>query len=253
MRRTGIHSTRPSSPSATPTSAPRYSLLAKAAGLTFDDRTDVEPSPLAIRLVPARVARLHELVPVAVDDKSIRFLTATPYDVDAERDVSFATGRTTVLTLACRSTVKAALQKFYPEAERTAADKSAASPDTHASQTQASASATSASSPSPENAIVTLCHDLLTRTVEAQASDLFLDPGASGSLVAQMRVAGVLETATTIAPDLAGAVINRFKVLARVGTAVRNRAQEGAFTFQVSGRRVDVRLRPSRRWPAKGS
>src|SRR5262245_41247475 len=77
-----------------------YALLARTAGLSFDDSLEVTANPLAIRLVPARVARLHEIVPVAVDDKSIRFVTATPYDVDAERDVSFATGRATVVTLA---------------------------------------------------------------------------------------------------------------------------------------------------------
>ena len=95
-------------------------LLASGEGdgtLRLTISAEVEPSPLAIRLVPERVARLHELVPVAVDDKTIRFLTATPYDVDAERDVSFATGRTPVVTLACRSTVQGALKRFYPEAD----------------------------------------------------------------------------------------------------------------------------------------
>jgi type II secretory ATPase GspE/PulE/Tfp pilus assembly ATPase PilB-like protein/ActR/RegA family two-component response regulator len=216
-----------------------YAVLAQVAGLTFDDRSEVEPSPLAIRLVPARVARLHELVPVAVDDKTIRFLTATPYDVDAERDVSFATGRATVVTLACRSAVKAAIARFYPQADRPAPEN-ATGPA--AAQAPAAPTSSPASHASPDTAIVTLCHGLLARTVEAQASDLFLDPASDGSLVAQMRVAGVLETAATITPDLAGSVVNRFKVLARVGTAVRNRPQEGAFTFQIGGRRVDVRL-----------
>jgi type IV pilus assembly protein PilB len=212
-----------------------YSMLAKTAGLAFDDCVEVVPSPLAIRLVPARVARLHELVPVAVDDKTIKFLTATPYDVDAERDVSFATGRATALTLACRSAVKAAITRFYPEVDKAAPEKPA-STDSHASQAPA------ATTSSPDNAIVTQCHDLLARAVEARASDLVLEPAMDGGLVAQMRVAGVLETVTTLAPDVAAAVINRFKVLARVGTAVRNRPQEGAFTFQIDGRRVDVRL-----------
>lgn len=217
-----------------------YSMLAKTAGLAFDDCTEVVPSPLAIRLVPARVARLHELVPVAVDDKTIRFLTATPYDVDAERDVSFATGRATVLTLACRSAVKAALTRFYPDVDKDASGKPAALPDTHASQ--APAVTTAASPASPDNANVTQCHELLARAVQARASNLLLEPVAGGGLVAQVRVAGVLETVTTIAPDIAAAVINRFKVLARVGTAVRNRPQEGAFTLQIDGRRLDVRL-----------
>jgi type II secretory ATPase GspE/PulE/Tfp pilus assembly ATPase PilB-like protein/ActR/RegA family two-component response regulator len=217
-----------------------YALLAQAAGLEFDGRADIEASPLAIRLVPARVARLHELVPVAVDDKTIRFLTATPYDVDAERDVSFATGRATVVRLACRSAVKAAIARLYTDANQAAHEKSAA-PDV-APTAPADTATSSASSSSPDSVIVTLCHGLLARSVEAQASELLLDPVAGGGLVAQMRVAGVLETATTVPPDLAAALINRFKVLARVGTAVRNRPQEGAFTFQINGRRVDVRL-----------
>jgi type II secretory ATPase GspE/PulE/Tfp pilus assembly ATPase PilB-like protein/ActR/RegA family two-component response regulator len=219
-----------------------YGVLATAAGLTFDDSADVEPSPLAIRLVPARVARLHELVPVAVDDKTIRFLTATPFDVDAERDVSFATGRTPVVTLARRSTVQAAITRFYPEVDRATPERAAAAPAPPPHGAAGVDPTPSAANPSPDAATVTLCHSLLARAVEAHASDLSLDPVAGGGLVAHIKVAGVLETAATIPPDLAAAVINRFKVLARVGTAVRNRPQEGGFTFQISGRRVDVRL-----------
>lgn len=208
-----------------------YSLLARVAGLNYDDRIDVQANPLAIRLVPARVARLHELVPIAVDDKTIRFVTATPYDVDAERDVSFATGRVPVVTLACRSTVQSALERYYPET------KTAGPP-----QSSTPALVPPGSQPPPDSTIITLCHGLLARAVEAQASDLVLDPGPGGGLVAHMRVAGVLEMPGAVPADLAAAVVNRFKVMARVGTAVRNRAQEGTFTFQINGRRVDVRL-----------
>ena len=186
------------------------------------------------------MALLHELVPVAVDDKTIRFVTATPFDVDAERDVSFATGRPPVVTLACRLTVRAALTRSDPVAN--AAKVGGAVAAAPAPAAGAAAPASSASSPSPGTVIVTLCHSLLARTVEAHASDLFLYSASGGGLLAQIRVAGVLETATTVPHDLSAAVINRFKVLARVGTAVRNRPQEGAFTFQIAGRRVDVRL-----------
>ena len=145
---------------------------------------------------PQRVARLHELVPVAVDDKTIRFLTATPYDVDAERDVSFATGRTPVVTLACRSTVQAALTRFYPDGRCV---RRVTEPQPAPAQAAATTEPVpSASSASPDTVIVTLCHSLLARTVEAHASDLFLDPASGGGLLAQMRVAGVLETATTV-------------------------------------------------------
>src|SRR6185295_18502382 len=139
----------------------------------------------------ARVARLYELVPIAVDDKTIRFVTATPYDVDAERDVSFATGRATVVTLACRSTVQSALKRFYSEAERARPEPGAAPHrENHATP---AAEATTASNGSPDAAVVSLCHSLLAQAVEAHASDLVLEPVAGGELAAHMRVAGVLE------------------------------------------------------------
>jgi type II secretory ATPase GspE/PulE/Tfp pilus assembly ATPase PilB-like protein/CheY-like chemotaxis protein len=221
-----------------------YTTLARIAGLSYDDCVEVEANPLAIKLVPARVARLHELVPVAVDDKTIRFVTATPYDVDAERDVSFATGRAPVVTLACRSTVQSALKRYYPETQA-ARNPQVSTPAPVQPETQPPVKAkteTATASASPDSAIVTLCHSLLARAVEAQASDLVLEPGTGGALVAHMRVAGVLEMPGSVPAELASAVVNRFKVMARVGTAVRNRAQEGAFTFQMNGRRVDVRL-----------
>jgi type II secretory ATPase GspE/PulE/Tfp pilus assembly ATPase PilB-like protein/ActR/RegA family two-component response regulator len=217
-----------------------YAMLAKAAGLTFDDSVEINASPLAVRLVPARVARLYGLVPVSVDDKTIRFVTATPFDVDAERDVSFATGRTPVVTLACRSTVQAALKRFYAEPERARVDQTA--PAHRESLPTPTPDVSASSSGSADAAIVSLCHRLLAQAVDAHASDLVLEPTAGGALATQMRVAGMLEMPGTIPAALAAAVVNRFKVLARVGTAVRNRPQEGAFTFQINGRRVDVRL-----------
>jgi type IV pilus assembly protein PilB len=219
-----------------------YALLARTAGLSFHESPDVDPNPLALRLVPARVARLYEIVPIAVDDKTIRFLTATPYDVDAERDVSFATGRTPVATLACRSVVQAAIARLFAEGDERS-EKPAAPPvgAAHASPPKP-APAPQTPAGSTDSGVVAVCHDLLARAVDASASDLHLEPASGGALLAQMRVAGVFETAMTIPADAASAVVNRFKVLARVGTAVRNRSQEGSFTFQVNGTRVDVRL-----------
>jgi len=216
-----------------------YALLARTAGLAFEDRVQVDANPLAIRLVPARVARLYELVPIAVDDKTITVLTATPFDVDAERDVSFATGRAPVVRLACRSTVQAALTRYYGEAARPREDHAPPAPR-HAPAPGISEPA--AGPPLPDSGIIDICHSLLARAVDAQASELLLEPVSGGALATQMRVAGMLETADMVPANIAPAVVSRFKLMASVGTAVRNRPQDGAFTFQMNGRRIDVRL-----------
>ncbi len=86
-----------------------YRTLANAAHLPFADLKTVHPSPLAQHLVPASVLRRHEVLPLAVDDKEIRYVTATPYNLEADRAVSMSTGRPTMAMLTCRSDLLKAL------------------------------------------------------------------------------------------------------------------------------------------------
>ena len=83
------------------------------------ERNIRHPRNGAPRRLPPLPARVRDAFGDAlVDDKTIRFVTATPFDVDAERDVSFATGRAPVVTLACRSTVQAALERYYADRDQ---------------------------------------------------------------------------------------------------------------------------------------
>jgi CheY-like chemotaxis protein len=86
-----------------------YRALASAAHLPFADLNTLHPSPLAQHLVPISVLRRHEVLPLAVDDKEIRYVTATPHNLEADRAVSMSTGRPTMAMLTCRSDLRKAL------------------------------------------------------------------------------------------------------------------------------------------------
>ena len=92
-----------------------YRTLANAAHLPFADLKTLHPSPLAQHLIPITVLRRHEVLPLAVDDKEIRYVTATPYNVEADRAVSMSTGRPTMAMLACRSDLLKALAADFPQ------------------------------------------------------------------------------------------------------------------------------------------
>lgn len=213
-----------------------YRVLARAAGLPFHEGSGMTPSPLALKLVPERVARRHELLPMAVDDRTVTYLTATPYDVDADRDVQFSTGRAPVATLTCPSELRAGLTRVYPnrmdvgallaEAHKTAVVEIVET--VHLEVTS-------------DSAVVNLCNTLIARALDAGASDLHLEPTDSGILV-RLRVGGVLEPVMTLPSDVALSVRNRFKIMGGADISVRRRPQDGAFALKVGGRRVDVRL-----------
>lgn len=212
-----------------------YRRLATAAGLPFVDPGEITPSPLAIRLVPARVARRHELLPVAVDDRSLTYVTATPFDLDADKDVRFTTGRSPSAALSCASELRAALDRLYPVAAdldlvlaRARGAVGTQTADVHLDAPT-------------ESGVIDLCNMLIGQGVRAGASDLHLDPSKDGILVRQ-RIGGVLETMMTLPADVASLVRNRLKVMAQLDISVRHRPQDGAFGVRVCGRRIDVRL-----------
>ena len=89
-----------------------YRLLATAAQLPFADLHDVQPSPLARHLVPPTILHRHEVLPLAVDDREVRYVTATPCNPEADRAVSMSTGRGAVAMLTCRTDLRAALASY---------------------------------------------------------------------------------------------------------------------------------------------
>lgn len=106
-----------------------YRVLARAVDLPFADLHVVQPSPLARHLVPPNVLQQHEVLPLDVDDSRIRYLTATPFDADADRAISMTTGRgQTQALITCRSDLRAALTAVWPPADHTNSARPAPSP-----------------------------------------------------------------------------------------------------------------------------
>ena len=213
-----------------------YKLLAEAAEMEYEDGRSVVSSALALRLIPERIARRHELVPLLVDDRAITYLTASPYDVEADQDVRVTTGRSAIPKLTCKSELHAALDRCYPKRM----DVSSLLEKAKSTSTVEPIEQVHVDVPT-DSAIMDLCNTLVARGVDQGASDIHLDPSDSGISV-RFRVGGVLETLMTLPPEVAGTVRNRFKVMARADIAVRNRPQDGAFAIKISGRRIDVRL-----------
>src|SRR6185436_5690650 len=73
-----------------------YASLSKSTGLALVDIGQAAISELAVRLVPDRLARRHGVVPIGVDNRTLTYATFRPFDVEAERDLSFAAGRRAV-------------------------------------------------------------------------------------------------------------------------------------------------------------
>src|SRR6266851_3930861 len=92
-----------------------YAALADAAGAELVDLPNITSSELAIRLVPERLARRYNAVPISLDNRTLIYATHHPFDAEAERDLSFASGRRASVRVALRSAVLDALDRCYPK------------------------------------------------------------------------------------------------------------------------------------------
>jgi len=89
--------------------------------------------------------------------------------------------------------------------------------------------------------IIRLINALLTEAVRENASDIHIEPFES-RLAVRVRVDGVLREILNPPLGLAGLIVSRVKVMARLDIAEKRLPQDGRISLRLAGRPVDVRV-----------
>ena len=89
--------------------------------------------------------------------------------------------------------------------------------------------------------IIRLLNSALTQAIEEGASDIHIEPFET-RLVVRFRVDGLLRDVVEPPVVLAGRLVARVKVMARLNTAEKRVPQDGRISLRVGGRLVDVRV-----------
>jgi type II secretory ATPase GspE/PulE/Tfp pilus assembly ATPase PilB-like protein len=198
----------------------------------------------ARELVPESLARKYRIVPLSASDSALDIATADPHDLDCERTLAFATGRTVRMQLAAPAAIATRIDELYqPEnavekilegvAGRydvdTIAEK-AADDDFNLSADRAS-----------ERPVIRLVDHIIAEAITTRASDIHLEP-EEGGVAVRYRIDGVLRD-TMMLPRPAGLpLVSRIKIMAQMDIADRLRPQDGRARVSVNGSRVDLRV-----------
>ncbi len=89
--------------------------------------------------------------------------------------------------------------------------------------------------------IIRLINGVLTQAIREGASDIHLEP-FENRLSIRFRVDGVLREVMSPARGLAGLIVSRIKVMARLDIAEKRLPQDGRIGLKIAGRPVDVRV-----------
>src|SRR5512140_427284 len=203
-------------------------------------------SQQAKELVPEHLARKYRILPLAISDSVLDIATADPHDLDCERTLAFALGRTVRMQLASPTKIVERIDELYRpenvvekilEGVQTDYDVEAISDEFDDADMDIGAGAERAS----ERPVIRLVDHIVAEGIQSRASDIHIEPEEAGVAV-RYRIDGVLRQ-SMILPRAAGIpLVSRIKIMASLDIADRLRPQDGRARVAVNGSRVDLRV-----------
>ena len=195
-------------------------------------------------LVPEQLARKYRIVPLAISDSALDVATADPHDLDAERSLAFATGRTVRMSLASPVQIATRLDELYrPESlvnkilENVTADYEVQSVETVPDEGELGMSEDAATG----RPIIRLVDLIIAEGITSRASDIHLEPEENGIAV-RYRIDGVLRQVMTLPRPAGVPLVSRIKIMSGLDIADRLRPQDGRARVVVNGSPVDLRV-----------
>ena len=206
-------------------------------GLPLADpaRYPQDEAPFAERL-SSRFLRNARALPVADDGTILQVAVADPLDGFTRAAIGAATGRQVSLMVGIPIELDAALDRLFPDPERSGAaegkENEAAPAEDDAERLKDLAS---------EAPVIRLVNGIIARAVETQASDIHIEP-FEARLRLRYRYDGMLHEAESPPSRLTAAITSRIKIMARLDIAERRLPQDGRIKMAVRGQEVDFRV-----------
>ena len=211
-------------------------LLAEFLGLPLLDPSQLPEAPLMADRLQLQFLKGNRIVPVADRGDSLLVAIADPFNTEAAAALSYLLERPVQCGVMPAGDIERALERLYGRGETVPAEAGSADPG-QASEDDVRRLEDMAS----EAPVIRLVHDLVTRAVEAQASDIHVEP-REDSVRVRYRIDGVLTTVETLPLPLRAAVTSRIKIMAHLNIAERRLPQDGRVKATVRGKPIDLRI-----------
>jgi type IV pilus assembly protein PilB len=198
--------------------------LGRQLGLAVCDVESVHPSAELSKLVPERLIRLYEVLPIAIEGRTLHVGMVDPANETAIEELKFVTRCTQVVRrLVTETTFRRFLATRYASAQ--IIDEALGDIDFGAARR----------GPGPDDAylapVVRLTAHLLQQAVQARASDIHIEPYETFFRI-RFRVDGCMYTVMTPPARLHGGLTSRIKILSEMDIAERRKPQDGHMTLE---------------------
>ena len=195
----------------------------------------------ALTALPESLARKYRILPLKVSNSTIDIATADPHDLDCERSVGFATGRSVRMHLAAPARIVDRIDDVYRS--ESSVEKLLEGMTQYDVQLEeiAEEDVDLAAKKASERPIIKLVDHIVAEGIQLRASDIHLE-AQEGGIVVNYRIDGVLRKAMVLPRQVGIPLVSRIKIMAELDIADRLRPQDGRARVTVNGTRVDLRV-----------
>jgi general secretion pathway protein E len=214
--------------------------IADVLGLPLVGPRDYPERPLLEDRLSLRFLREARLLPIADTPGGVVVAMADPLDRYAEEAIALVVGQGVQRRVAVPAELEAALDRLYGGDSGEAAsegDAAEVTAELDALDTDVERLRDLAS----EAPVIRLVNQIVSRAVEARASDIHLEPSENG-LKVRFRVDGLLRDVELLPARLRPAVLSRVKIMAKLNIAERRLPQDGRIKLAVRGTPLDLRV-----------
>ncbi|MGG7178832.1 GspE/PulE family protein [Clostridium paraputrificum] len=196
----------------------------------------------AIRRVPEAVSKRYTLMPIKVDGNTIQVAMSDPFNLMAIEDIRLATGLNVEKVLDSKTSIMAAIKKYYTKQYAEQVAKDLGEKDKAEKKVQVKSATSLAEEEATKDApVVKLVDTIIQNAVRMKASDIHIEPFENEVRV-RVRVDGELQKILKVPKESQNTLSTRIKILADLNIAEKRVPQDGRILTNVDGVAIDLRV-----------
>ncbi|MDD3587523.1 MAG: ATPase, T2SS/T4P/T4SS family [Thermoguttaceae bacterium] len=226
--------------------------IAKAIAEEFNkpyvNLKDVMIRPAVIELINEAIARENCVLPYdEEEDGTLIVVISDPNDIEVLEKLRFILQRPIDVYVSSHSAIQEAINVHYGQSVVESTDSMINElTDTAINFTQIddgsdATSATVGGATESDAPIVRLCDQIIAEAVQLRASDIHVEPFEDRVRI-RYRIDGKLVEREALPARFHGALISRFKILAKLDIAERRRTQDGRIKLTLGDKELDLRV-----------
>jgi type IV pilus assembly protein PilB len=201
--------------------------------------------PQGIDIINEAIARKHLVMPVSMDEKSIKIAMADPLNFEALGDLRFLTGRRIIPAIAGTRDILEAIETHYRETRTHLAtilrDITDADPAVTMFRKNEDEDVSRIAASVDYAPVVKIANSILSEAIHKGVSDIHIEP-FEDNLRIRYRLDGVLQEAMVPPVKYRAALTSRMKIMAALDIAERRIPQDGRIKLRMEGKEVDLRV-----------